>query len=48
MLVGRSLYEDAMSLRKSPALTPPLLEANRRNAKKSTGLRTAQGKARHA
>jgi hypothetical protein len=34
-----------MSLRKSPALTPALLEANRRNARKSTGPRTAQGKA---
>jgi hypothetical protein len=35
----------AMSLRKSPALTPALLEANRRNARKSTGPRTARGKA---
>lgn len=34
-----------MSLRKSPTLTPALLEANRRNAKKSTGPRTARGKA---
>jgi hypothetical protein len=34
-----------MSLRKSPTLTPALLEANRRNAQKSTGPRTAQGKA---
>ena len=34
-----------MSLRKSPTLTPALLAANRRNAKKSTGPRTAQGKA---
>lgn len=34
-----------MSLRKSPTLTPALLAANRRNAGKSTGPRTAQGKA---
>jgi hypothetical protein len=34
-----------MSLRKSPTLTPALLAACRRNAKKSTGPRTAQGKA---
>lgn len=34
-----------MSLRKSPTLTPAMLEANRRNAKKSTGPRTARGKA---
>jgi hypothetical protein len=34
-----------MSLRKSPTRTPALLEANRRNARKSTGPRTAQGKA---
>ena len=33
-----------MSLRKSPALTPARLEANRRNAQKSTGPRTARGK----
>lgn len=33
-----------MSLRKSPTLTPARLEANRRNSKKSTGPRTAQGK----
>ena len=33
-----------MSLRKSPALTPARLEANRRNARKSTGPRTAWGK----
>ncbi len=33
-----------MSLRKSPTLTPARIEANRRNAKKSTGPRTAQGK----
>ena len=32
-------------LRKSPALTPALLAANRRNAQKSTGPRTARGKA---
>ena len=34
-----------MPLRKSPTRTPALLEANRRNAKKSTGPRTARGKA---
>jgi hypothetical protein len=34
-----------MSLRKSPTLTPAMLEANRRNARKSTGPRTARGKA---
>ena len=34
-----------MSLRKSPTLTPALVASNRRNAKKSTGPRTAQGKA---
>jgi hypothetical protein len=34
-----------MSLRKSPILTPALLASNRRNAKKSTGPRTARGKA---
>ncbi len=34
-----------MSLRKSPCLTPALLASNRRNAKKSTGPRTARGKA---
>jgi hypothetical protein len=33
-----------MSLRKSPTLTPARLEANRRNARKSTGPRTARGK----
>src|SRR5271157_2812040 len=33
-----------MSLRKSPTLTPARIEANRRNAKKSTGPRTARGK----
>jgi hypothetical protein len=33
-----------MSLRKSPALTPARIEANRRNAKKSTGPRTTRGK----
>ena len=32
-----------MSLRKSP-MTPARLEANRRNAQKSTGPRTARGK----
>jgi hypothetical protein len=34
-----------MSLRKSPTLTPALLASNRRNAQKSSGPRTAQGKA---
>jgi len=34
-----------MALRKSPTLTPALLAANRRNAQKSTGPRTARGKA---
>jgi hypothetical protein len=34
-----------MSLRKSPTLTPGLLAANRRNARKSTGPLTARGKA---
>jgi hypothetical protein len=34
-----------MSLRKSPTLTPALLASNRRNAQKSTGPRTARGKA---
>ncbi len=34
-----------MSLRKSPCLTPTLLASNRRNAKRSTGPRTARGKA---
>lgn len=34
-----------MSLRKSPTMTPARLEANRRNAKKSTGPRTEGGKA---
>ena len=34
-----------MSLRKSPTLTCALLAANRRNAKQSTGPRTARGKA---
>ena len=33
-----------MSLRKFPTMTPARLEANRRNARKSTGPRTAQGK----
>lgn len=35
-----------MSLRKSPTLTPALLEANRRNAQKSTSPRTVRGRAR--
>ena len=34
-----------MSLRKSPTLTPARLEANRNNARKSTGPRTRRGKA---
>ncbi len=34
-----------MPLRKSPTLTPAMLEANRRNARKLTGPRTARGKA---
>jgi hypothetical protein len=34
-----------MSLRKSPTRTPALLASNRRNAQKSTGPRTARGKA---
>ena len=34
-----------MSLRKPPTLTPALLAANRRNARKSTGPRTRRGKA---
>jgi hypothetical protein len=34
-----------MSLRKSPTLTEALLASNRQNARKSTGPRTAQGKA---
>jgi len=34
-----------MSLRKSPTLTPALIASNRRNAQKSTGPRTARGKA---
>ena len=34
-----------MSLRKPPTMTPARLDANRRNALKSTGPRTAQGKA---
>jgi hypothetical protein len=35
-----------MSLRKSPKLTAALLAANRQNAQKSTGPRTARGKTR--
>jgi hypothetical protein len=34
-----------MSLRKPPTMTPARLEANRRNARKSTGPRTTRGKA---
>jgi len=33
-----------MSLRESPTMTSARIEANRRNAKKSTGPRTARGK----
>jgi len=33
-----------VSLRKSPTLTPALLAANRRNARKSTGPKTERGK----
>ncbi len=42
---GCSKVGGAMSLRKSPTLTPALIASNRRNAKKSTGPRTARGKA---
>jgi len=35
-----------VSLRKSPVRTPALLAANRRNAQKCTGPKTARGKAR--
>ena len=34
-----------MSLRRSPTLTPALLNSNRLNATRSTGPRTARGKA---
>ncbi len=34
-----------MSLRKSATMTPARIEANRRNARKSTGPRTQRGKA---
>lgn len=34
-----------MSLRKPPTMTPALLEANRRNAQRSTGPRTPRDKA---
>ena len=34
-----------MSLRKPPTMTPARIEANRRNARKSTGPRTERGKA---
>jgi hypothetical protein len=37
-----------MSLRRSPRRTPALLAANRANAQKSTGPRTAPGKQRSA
>jgi len=45
MLQGGSSLEAAMSLRKSPNLTPALVAANRRNAQKSTGPRSVGGKA---
>jgi hypothetical protein len=35
----------AMSLRKPPTMTPARIEANRRNARKSTGPRSVRGKA---
>jgi hypothetical protein len=35
-----------MSLRKRPTVTPAMLAANRANAQKSTGPRTAQGRSR--
>jgi len=35
-----------MSLRKKPVVTPGMLAANRLNARKSTGPRTAEGKRR--
>src|SRR5271163_4099481 len=38
-------HDSAMSLRRSPTRTPAFLEANRRNAQKSTGPRTRRGKA---
>ena len=40
-----ALTEAPVSLRKSPTLTPALLAAHRRNARKSTGPRTVRGKA---
>lgn len=44
--MGESLkVGSAMSLRKSPILTPARLAANRRNAQKSTGPLTPRGKA---
>ena len=39
------VIEVCMSLRKSPTMTPARLAANRLNALKSTGPRTARGKA---
>src|SRR5215831_9367877 len=36
----------SMSLRKRPTVTPAQLEANRANARKSTGPRTVEGKNR--
>jgi len=45
MLGACSLREAPMSLRKSPTRTPALLAALRSNAQKSTGPRSAQGKA---
>jgi len=43
--VGRTRRGAALSLRKSPTRTPAFLEANRRNARKSTGPWTRRGKA---
>lgn len=46
MVKGGSTLGVSMSLRKPPTLTPALLAAVRQNSKKSTGPRTARGKAR--
>ena len=45
MYTSRVVRSNAVSLRKSPTQTPARLAANRRNAQKSTGPRTARGKA---
>src|ERR1035438_8495779 len=42
---GDSTRGAPMSLRKSPTMTPARIEANRRNALKSTGPRTTRGQA---